>query len=65
MRFYESPEERAIPWQDWEPWFAWYPVRCEMADGRNALVMFEIVERKETYGYGGVHRRYRERLLSK
>ena len=59
MRIYQKAR---VLKEMWCSWFAWHPVQCEMGDGRAAWVFGEMVERKETYGYGGASWRYREIL---
>lgn len=59
MRIYE--DDKPVPnLEEWHRWFAWHPCKAEMADGRNALIVLEPVERKGVYGYGGWTWRYRE-----
>lgn len=60
MRIYQTARRVR---EEWTPWFAWFPVQCEMADGRCAWLFMEKTERKETYGYGGPSWRYRELLI--
>lgn len=49
----------------WAPWFAWYPVSVELADGTYATVWLETIERKEYIDYGGPCWRYRELVNQK
>ena len=52
MRWYLKNEPESEP-PEWSRWFAWHPVNTEMGDGRNAVVWFEWVERKEVGDYAG------------
>lgn len=47
--------------QEWQRWFAWYPVIISITPGgRKVKVWWEYVERKGNMGYSGWDYCYRE-----